>query len=55
MANSIEEVRKFFEGDKYATEVTGLVIEKAVKGHSVVALESKKKANSPTTLADTHL
>jgi len=39
MANSIEEVRKFFEGDKYATEVTGLVIEKAGKGHSVVALD----------------
>ena len=36
---SLEEVRKFFEGDKYATEVTGLVIEKAEKGHSVVTLE----------------
>jgi acyl-CoA thioesterase len=36
---SLEEVRKFFEGDKYATEVTGLVIEKAEKGHSLVSLE----------------
>lgn len=36
---SLEEVRKFFEGDKYATEVTGIVIEKAEKGHSVVTLE----------------
>ena len=27
----LEEVRKFFEGDKYATEVTGIVIEKAEK------------------------
>ena len=36
---SLEEVRKFFEGDKYATEVTGIVIEKADKGHSVVSLE----------------
>ena len=35
---SLEEVRKFFEGDKYATEATGLVIEKAEKGHSVVSL-----------------
>jgi acyl-CoA thioesterase len=38
MANSLEEVRKFFEGDKYATEATGIVIEKAEKGHSVVSL-----------------
>ena len=36
---SLEEVRKFFEGDKYATDVTGIVIEKADKGHSVVSLE----------------
>ena len=36
---SLEEVRKFFEGDKYATEATGIVIEKAEKGHSVVSLE----------------
>lgn len=36
---SLEEVRRFFEGDKYATEVTGLVIEKAEKGHSLVSLE----------------
>jgi len=36
---SLEEVRKFFEGDKYATEVTGIVIEKADKGHSLVSLE----------------
>ena len=35
----LEAVRKFFEGDKYATEVTGLVIEKAEKGHSSVSLE----------------
>ncbi len=35
----LEEVRKFFEGDKYATEVTGIVIEKAEKGHSMVSLE----------------
>ena len=39
MTNSIEEVRKFFEGDKYATEATGIVIEKAEKGHSIVTLE----------------
>ena len=39
MANSLEEIRKFFEGDKYATEATGIVIEKAEKGHSVVSLE----------------
>ena len=39
MANSLEDVRKFFEGDKYATEATGIVIEKAEKGHSVVSLE----------------
>ena len=36
---NIEEVRKFFEGDKYATEATGIVIEKVDKGHSVVSLE----------------
>jgi len=36
---SLEEVRKFFEGDKYATEVTGIVIEEAEKGHSLVSLE----------------
>ena len=36
---NIEEVRKFFEGDKYATEATGIVIEKVEKGHSVVSLE----------------
>lgn len=35
----LEAVRKFFEGDKYATEVTGIVIEKAEKGHSMVSLE----------------
>ena len=39
MANTLEEVRKFFEGDKYATEATGIIIEKAEKGHSVVSLE----------------
>ena len=39
MANSLEEVRKFFEGDRYATEATGIVIEKAEKGHSIVTLE----------------
>jgi acyl-CoA thioesterase len=36
---SLEEVRKFFEGDKYATEVSGIVIDKAEKGHSIVSLE----------------
>ncbi|MBP5774869.1 MAG: PaaI family thioesterase [Clostridiales bacterium] len=36
---SLEEIRKFFEGDKYATEATGIVIEKAEKGHSVVTLD----------------
>ena len=36
---SLEKVRKFFEGDKYATEITGIVIEKAEKGHSAVSLE----------------
>ena len=36
---NIEEVRKFFEGDKYATEISGIVIEKAEKGHSLVSLE----------------
>ena len=35
----LEQVRKFFCGDKYATEVTGLVIEKTEKGHSTVSLE----------------
>ena len=35
----LEAVRKFFEGDKYATEISGIVIEKAEKGHSVVSLE----------------
>ena len=35
----LEAVRKFFEGDKYATEVSGIVIEKAEKGHSIVSLE----------------
>ena len=35
----LETVRKFFEGDKYATEVSGIVIEKAEKGHSIVSLE----------------
>ena len=39
MANTIEEVRKFFEGDKYAVEATGIVIEKAEKGHGTVSLE----------------
>ena len=39
MANSLDEIRKFFEGDKYATEATGIIIEKAEKGHSVVSLE----------------
>ena len=34
----LEAVKKFFEGDKYATEATGIVIEKAEKGHSVVSL-----------------
>ncbi|MBQ4191354.1 MAG: PaaI family thioesterase [Clostridiales bacterium] len=36
---SLEEIRKFFEGDKYATEATGIVIEKAEKGHSIVTLD----------------
>ena len=36
---TIEEVREFFRGDKYATEVTGIVIEEATEGHSVVSLE----------------
>ena len=35
----LEAVKKFFEGDKYATEATGIVIEKAEKGHSIVSLE----------------
>lgn len=35
----LEEVRKFFEGDKYATEATGIVIDECEKGHSVVSLE----------------
>ena len=35
----LEAVRKFFEGDKYATEISGIVIEKAEKGHSLVFLE----------------
>ena len=35
----LEAVRKFFEGDKYATEISGIVIEKAEKGHSIVSLE----------------
>ena len=36
---SLEEVRKFFGGDRYATEVSGIVIDKAEKGHSIVSLE----------------
>ena len=32
MANTLEEIKKFFEGDKYATEATGIIIEKAEKG-----------------------
>ena len=36
---SLEEIRKFFESDKYATEATGIVIEKAEKGHSIVTLD----------------
>ena len=36
---SLEEIRKFFEGDKYATEATGIVIEKAERGHSIVTLD----------------
>lgn len=35
----LEAVRKFFKGDKYATEISGIVIEKAEKGHSLVSLE----------------
>ena len=35
----LEAVRRFFEGDKYATEISGIVIEKAEKGHSLVSLE----------------
>ena len=35
----LEAVKRFFEGDKYATEVSGIVIEKAEKGHSIVSLE----------------
>ena len=35
----LEAVRNFFKGDKYATEATCIVIEKAEKGHSVVSLE----------------
>ena len=34
----LEAVRNFFKGDKYATEVTGLVIEEAQKGHSMISL-----------------
>lgn len=36
---SLEEIKQFFDGDKYATEASGIVIEKAEKGHSVVTLE----------------
>ena len=39
MTNSIEEIRNFFAGDKYATEVTGIFIEEVQKGHSIVSLE----------------
>ena len=39
----LEAVKKFFEGDKYATEATGIVIEKAEKGHSVVSLTPNGK------------
>ncbi|MCR4687931.1 MAG: PaaI family thioesterase [Saccharofermentans sp.] len=34
----IDRVRKFFEGDKYATSCTGIVIDSCSKGHSVVSL-----------------
>ncbi len=39
----LEAVRKFFEGDKYATEISGIVIEKAEKGHSLVSLEPDRR------------
>ena len=35
---TLEQVREFFKGDRYATDATGLVIEKAEKGHAVVSL-----------------
>ena len=35
---TLEQVRDFFKGDRYATDATGLVIEKAEKGHAVVSL-----------------
>ena len=41
--SDLEAVRKFFKGDRYATEVTGIVIEKAEKGHSKVSLEPDGK------------
>ena len=34
----LAEIREFFKGDRYATEATGIIIEKAEKGHSEVSL-----------------
>lgn len=36
---SLEEIRTFFDGDKYATEQTGIVIEEAQPGYSKVMLK----------------
>ncbi|MCH4154488.1 MAG: PaaI family thioesterase [Saccharofermentans sp.] len=40
---AIEEVREFFRGDRYATEVTGICIDEAKYGHSKVTLEPCSK------------
>lgn len=39
----LEEVRGFFSGDLYATEVTGIVIEDAHTGYAKVSLNIEKK------------
>ncbi|MCR5303016.1 MAG: PaaI family thioesterase [Lachnospiraceae bacterium] len=37
-SHSIDEIRKFFSGDRYATELSGIEIDYAERGHSIVSL-----------------
>lgn len=39
MSRSLEEIREFFSGDKFATKLTGIEIEKAEEGYSLCTLE----------------
>ena len=43
MIKSLEEARQFFDNDKYATEATGIEIEKVEEGYSLVSLKLDKK------------